>query len=100
MIKPINDSESPEPRDSGSNHVALEEKCRQLTEECAWLREQLEEVQKERRDCVRALGALLFKDSPIPSKADMLASLGQQPTLHELIDELEAEMTAEESGHA
>lgn len=125
MVKPINLSESHELRDAAGNVVgyllpvkefearlesangamaessrpsASEEKCQHLTEECARLRAQLEEVQRERRDYLRALGALLLKDEPVPSKAEIFASLGQGPPWEELINQLEAELIAKESG--
>ena len=100
MDKPNNLGGSHELRDGGGNRVPLEEKCRQLTEECARLRAQLEEVQRERKEYLRALGFLLFKDEPVPSKEEVFASLEQGPPLEELIDQLEAELIARESGHA
>lgn len=98
MSKPINRSESPELRDADGNHIALEEKCQQLTEECARLRTKLEEVERERKDYLRAVVSFLPKEEIHYSKEELLSFVGQKPTLEELIDELEAELLAKEQG--
>jgi hypothetical protein len=96
MDKPNHLNESHPLRDSGGNQVSLEEKCRQLTEECARLRAKLEEVQRERRDYLRALITFMPKEEIRYTKEELLAFVGQKPTLEELIDELEAELPGKE----
>ncbi len=102
MSKPINLGESQELHAADGNHVALEQKCRQLTEECTRLRARLEEVERERKDYLRALVSFLPKEEIHYSKEELLSFVGQKPTLEELIDELEADLLAEErgAGHA
>lgn len=77
-----------------------EEKCRKLSEECERLRTELAEVRKERDIYSKMVGTLSAQYEPIPTDEEILACLGQKPSFEELIDELETEMAAKESGHA
>lgn len=102
MSNPTNLSESQTIRAADGNHIALVEKCQQLTEECARLRAKLEEVDRERRDYLRALVSFMPKEEIPYTKEELLSFVGQKPTLEELIDELESELLTrgQGAGHA
>jgi hypothetical protein len=72
----------------------------ELLSECDGLRARLKEVSQERDMYSRMVGTLLSKYEPIPADQELLACLGQEPSIEELIDELEREMTSKEPGDA
>jgi hypothetical protein len=65
--------------------------CREVIEEREKLRADLARLQTERDDYRRSLIAIFAKEDIPFTREEVFASLGERPTFHELIRELESQ---------
>jgi uncharacterized protein YlxW (UPF0749 family) len=67
----------------------LTQRCAELETRCKQLQKQVNELQTERDQYLKAVHALTYKDIDI-DKEKLFAQIGQSPTLKALISEIEA----------
>jgi hypothetical protein len=91
MSKPTDTNGTP---DLAAAVKELEARCAELERERDALRADLVKLRGERDSYAKAVGSLMAKESSVPSfsREEMLAFVGQEPPLEELIAELEREM--------